>query len=392
MNKIITIGGEHHNGLGLARIFGLNNYEVHSLVVSEKKSNFLSKSKFVKFSKIFVSEKEAFDYIIENYSEEIEKPFVIPYSDGAALELDNRLDIFKEHFFVPSISDKQGMIVHLMNKENQYKFAKENNIKMAQTEILNLSESLNLEKMNLKFPCILKPIISAEGDKKDITICNNNEELNLAIEMLKLKKYKNILLQEYLTVDYEIDVFGSICKNSNFISLIPTRTIRAYPPKGGTNSFSQIITDKDIIRKCETIIKTLQKIGFNGLYDIELFVVGNNVLLNEINFRNSGDDYMALSQGFYYPIFWVDDILSTICRDKDECTIQKSNNPLRADFCMTEFADLRNVLKKKCSLKQWISDYKKTSDFAVKFKGDMKPYYSRLFYYIKHFLKGKKDF
>lgn len=50
MNKIITIGGEHHNGLGLARIFGLNNYEVHSLVVSEKKIKF---SLEIKICKVF---------------------------------------------------------------------------------------------------------------------------------------------------------------------------------------------------------------------------------------------------------------------------------------------------------------------------------------------------
>ena len=392
MNKVLIIGGEHHNGLGLARICGLNNFEVHSFVVSSKKTNFLKKSKFVKYSRLFTTEKEALDYIVEHYSGEEDKPFIIPYSDGAAFEVDSRLDNLKKDFFVPSISEKQGEIVRLMNKENQYIFAKQNNIKMARTDILDLTKNLDIDNLDFPFPCILKPIISAAGDKKDISICYNKNDLFTAINVLIQKDYKNILIQEYLSVDYEIDVFGCICKHPDFISLIPTKTIRAYPPKGGTNSFSQIITDTNIIEKCKRIIQVIGNNGFYGLYDIELFVVGDEILLNEINFRNSGDVYMALKQEYYYPMFWIEDVLLNYYPKTYKPKIQRKEFPKRPDYCMTEFADLRNVLKHTCSFNEWIKDYKRTTDFALKFKGDMRPYYSRFIYYLFQFLGRKKDY
>ena len=44
--EVIIVGGDHHNGLGLARIFGINKVKVHSFVISENLKSFLAKSPF----------------------------------------------------------------------------------------------------------------------------------------------------------------------------------------------------------------------------------------------------------------------------------------------------------------------------------------------------------
>ncbi len=36
MNKVVIVGGNHHNGLGLARSFGRFGIEVISVVIDEK--------------------------------------------------------------------------------------------------------------------------------------------------------------------------------------------------------------------------------------------------------------------------------------------------------------------------------------------------------------------
>jgi predicted ATP-grasp superfamily ATP-dependent carboligase len=380
MNKVIVVGGNHHNGLGLARALGINGVEVHAVVIDDTQDSFLSKSKFIKSCVVYKDEKTALDYIMATYSFEKERAFIIPYSDRAAEELDSRLNQFIDYFYVPSINQKQGMIVELMDKERQYNFAEHNGIKMAKTTVVYIDEEATVP-IDFPMPCILKPVVSAEGDKKDITVCDSRQELANNINKYASLGYQRVLLQEYLNIDYEIDVFGCILRYSPYFCIVPTHTIRSWPSKGGTNSFSYIITDKSIVEKCKKVIKGLCSYGFYGLYDIELFVVNGEIYLNEMNLRNSGDVYMALKQNYYYPLAWYNDVLNI------RNTI--SVNPTKGNYCMTECSDLRHVVFENYSFFQWLRDYKKCKDYALKFKGDMKPAYTRYMYYLKKVLFHK---
>lgn len=381
-NSIVyIIGGDHHNGLGLARILGINGIKVCSLVVGNVKKSFLRKSRYVSESKVFTTEKDAFDYLLGIASSNV-KNVIIPYSDTAALELDNRLDEFKDLYYVPSICNQQGNIALLMDKQNQYNFAVKSGIKMAYTVTAILQEEWNESLEAMPFPCIVKPVISAEGHKRDIAICNDKNDLGAALLKYKELGYYRALVQEYLSVDYEIDVFGCILRQEPFICQIPTRTIRSWLPKGGTNSFSQIITDEKILQECKTVIEAVKELGFYGLYDIELFVVDGEIVLNEVNLRNSGDVYMGINQQYYYPYAWVCDLFG------EKVCIK--GNPTRSDYTMTECADIRNVLAHNVKLKKWYSEYKGCKDYALKFKSDMRPAYCRYMYYLGQFIKGKR--
>lgn len=366
--NVIIFGGDHHNGLGLARTLGANGFNIYSVVVSPYKRSWLQYSNYIKKTDVFATYKEGLNFIQNNYKTDQNKLVLIPYSDGAALELDNRLNLLSDCFIVPSIGKKAGQIANFMSKQAQYDFALTHNLKMAMSLTLNLDEKIDTI---IPFPCILKPIISAEGNKRDIVVCNNDLELKKAFSTLKKKQYKRILVQEFIDYDYEIDAFGCVCHKDPFYNIVPTKTIRAFPPKKGTNSFSEIITDEHIIEKCKQVVFALQKIDFYGLYDIELFVKGDEIWLNEINFRNSGDVYMAINQGFFYPLVWVNDALGYT-------NDFKSTHPTKKTFAMTELADIRNVFAGRVSLFNWIKDFRKTSDFAVIFKGDMKPFFYKL--------------
>ena len=381
-NKVIIVGGDHHNGLGLARALGVNGVEVHCVVADTCKKSFLEKSKSVKSCAVFPTEKEAFDHVLSAFGREAEKPVIIPYSDGAAQELDMRLDEFSGQFFVPSIGGIQGQLASMMDKQKQHQFAQEHQIRMAQTTVVWMKSVTSELLDGIKIPCIIKPVLSAEGDKRDIAVCRSREDLEKQIELYRSKGYFRALVQEYLSIDYEIDVFGCIMKQEPGICLIPTHTLRAWPPEGGTNSFSKIITDPELVGKCKAIIERLRDSGFYGLYDMELFVCGSEIYLNEINYRNSGDVYMALSQGYYYPYAWVCDCVGL--------PVTIDDHPTSGDYTMTECADLRNAVFGPLSVMQWLKDFGKCKDYALKYKGDMKPAFSRYFYYIKKMLSRHK--
>lgn len=376
-NEVIIIGGNHHNGLGLARILGINGIIVHSIVIDKNKNSFISKSKYVDSCYVFSDDDEAIDFVLQTYKEKL-KYIIIPYSDGAAYAIDKRLNEFIGKYYVPSMFNKQGLIAKMMHKDEQYRFAKKNNIKMAETRIVefnNISE--NIYDV-FKDATIVKPLISSEGDKKDIRICKNSNELRTALMGFVSKGYKRALVQEYINIDYEIDVFGCVLKQKPYICQIPTRTIRSWPKKGGTNSFSQIITDKIIIEKCREIIQKLSNSGFYGLYDIELFVVNGDLILNEINYRNSGDVYMGIKQGYYYPFAWVMD-----CLDKP---VNILPNPKKSSYAITECADVRHVIKRELNIFSWLKDLLRSDDYALFLFSDIKPTIYRYGYYLKQMI------
>ena len=380
-NEVYIVGGDHHNGLGLGRMLGLNGVKVNSLVIDGCKKSYISKSKYISTSKIFSSEKEAYDFLSLLPRSKL-KPIIIPYSDAAALELDKRLDEFKDRYFCPSINNTQGKIAKLMDKQAQYELALSAGIRMADTAVVELHHDFQCELIETPYPCIIKPVISTEGDKRDISVCYNRNELDKTLRRYREQGYSRALVQEYLKIDYEIDVFGCILKQKPYICQVPTRIIRSWPKRGGTTSFSQVITDQKVVAECERLIRILKEQGFYGLYDIELFVVDGKTFLNEINFRNSGGVYRVIRQGFYFPYIWYCDVLGIKC---DICS-----TPQKANYSMTEYTDIRHVLSHDIKVRDWINDFRKCTDYALLFKGDMGPAVTRYLYYVKQFIAGKR--
>lgn len=372
-NKVIIIGGDHHNGLGLARIFGINGKKVISVVISAKKRSWMATSKYVEHHVVCKTEKEGLDYILEKYSEETLKPFIIPYSDRAALELDLRLNQFKEKFYVPSINGEQGRIASLMDKDAQYKWAMEHGIKMAKSSTIDLNQ-FDFQKNDFEFPCILKPNCSVNGEKLDIVICQNQMDLQENLKILKEKGYTSIFLQDYLKIDYEIDAFGGIASCGK-MSFFPHKIIRRWPQNTGTSSFTQVVVDDEVLSFGNTIISYLKSEGFQGLYDVEFFKIKNNFYLNEINFRNSGSGFRAISQCFFYAYDWFCNTLKG-----DNCEIVLSY-PKKKLYTMTEYTDVR-YLRKGASLFGWIKDLMKSKSFALVKRSDMKPFFFKIIYRI----------
>ena len=221
-HEAIIIGGNHHNGLGLARILGINGVKVHAVVVDECKDSFLRKSKYIYSCIVFRNIDVALDYIKQSYANR-QNYVVIPYSDVAAHGLDNRLNEF-EGYHIPSIGQQQGLIAKLMQKNEQCEFAKKNGIKMAKTWVCSLKDEIDIPQ-DIVIPCIVKPVISSEGNKKDIRVCRTLDQLGKCLYSYKTFGYCRALVQEYLKIDYEIDVFGCTLKQSPYICLIPTKTI-----------------------------------------------------------------------------------------------------------------------------------------------------------------------
>lgn len=371
-NKVILIGGDHHNGLGLARSFGVNGIKPYGIISNNQKKSFISKSRYWEKTWIVDNEKSAIKLLMQMFANEVVPPVIIPWSDSAAAEIDRNYDALRNSFIVPSLHQKEGAIIEMMDKKNQIDFLRKFNLPMAESFTVDLPFEGDVDK--LPYPCICKPVSSYEGNKTDIKKCDNQDSLSEYLNILFLKGYKRILIQEYVNFDKELEFVGACCDDPAYII---SDNVREWPVIGGTNSFLHIIDDKDVHHVCKELLASLQKENYYGLFDIELFQVGNRILINEINWRNTGNSFFALGTGVHYAVIWY---LNAIGVDSSNI---KHHTLDTKQYAMNEATDLRHVVFKGLSFVLWLKDLRRTKSFALWYSRDLIPTIVRYCYLIK---------
>lgn len=378
-NKVILIGGNHHNGLGLARSFGVNGIKPYGVIVGEgAEHGFVRKSKYWAKTWVIKSDDEIVEFLLSIFRDEKEKPVVIPYSDGAAEEIDLNLDRLKEYFLLPSIGGQQGKIAELMDKQKQVEFAQTYGIPMAKSCVVDLSDIRLPEDMI--YPCIVKPVVSAEGEKSDIRKCDTETQTVAYLQELRKKGYHRFLVQEYLNYDTEYLMVGSISGQNQ--CWVNSKKIRVWPVVGGSSSCLQVTNQKNVSEFFESVRSAFQQIAYDGLYDVDVLQVNGKLFLNEVNWRNSGTIYSVLGSKVYYPVNWYywktgnqppKNFLQT-CLDDTVYTIDES-------------LDLRHVACGNITLRQWLSNRKKAKAFALWYSKDPRPTVAQYFYLLKELIK-----
>lgn len=378
-NKVILIGGNHHNGLGLARSFGVNGIKPYGIIVGEgAEHGFVRKSKYWAKTWVIKSDDEIVEFLLNAFQNEKEKPVVIPYSDGAAEEIDLNLDRLKEHFLLPSIGGQQGKIAELMDKQKQVEFAQTYGIPMAKSCVVDLNDIRLPEDMI--YPCIVKPVVSAEGEKSDIRKCDTETQTVVYLQELRKKGYHRFLVQEYLNYDTEYLMAGSIHETRKcWINLYK---IRVWPVVGGSSSYSRLEDKQAVDEFYGKVRSAFRKIGYDGLFDVEALEANGKIYLNEVNWRNSGAVYYALETNVYYPLIWYMEKLGET--KLNNYNIECMNEGF---YAMDEALDLRHVVCGNITLRQWLCDRKRTKAFALWYTPDMRPAIAQYLHLLKELIK-----
>ena len=370
-NKIIIIGCNHHNTLGVIRSLGENKIYPY-VIITGKNNSYIKKSKYIK--KYWITDEDEsniLNVLNDNFNNGKLKPFLIPTSDFAAQLIDSNIEKLKEKFIIPNIKNKSGMIDKYMNKEEQYKFIKKLNIDMPYSEILDLR--LITEEYDYKsYPCILKPVVSVEGKKSDIKICQTKKELNKSIKDLKELNYSRILIQKYISMDYECDIPG--CSDGKEV-LIPAiiKKKRIYPIKRGSTSYASVVPSSNLdLTSLKTIIKS---IGYNGIFDIEIFVCGNQIVINEINFRNSAVSYALTKEKIYIVLDWILLNLNKKVEYKKD---------FKEYFFMVENLEIKQLKDNNITFVKWIKEFLKTKKLMILNIKDLKPFIYKFIYSRKN--------
>lgn len=357
---VIVMAIEHNNPLSMIRSLGKNGIYPDYIAIKGK-GKIASSSKYLSNVHYTDSVEDAYNLLLEKYSDEKLPPFILCTDDKTISYLDKHYEELNGRFIFFN-AGKENRINDYMNKYRILEFAKKHGLSVLDTVCV---ERGTIPK-DMEFPLITKSISPVSGGwKADVHICENREELIKAYDSIKsptviLQKYidkKNEYTLEGFSINHGEDVFFSISTTYNYL-------IKGY--------YSPYITignaDKEDINSALSAM--FKEIGFEGIFEVEFLIDKNdNLFFGEINFRNSPWSYPSYFLGNPVPELWMRSMIKkTICCSKTAVPegFTAMNEPV--DYA-------KRVETGLISEAEWLYDFKKTDVTFYYDSDDPKPYY-----------------
>jgi predicted ATP-grasp superfamily ATP-dependent carboligase len=365
MNKVVVIGGDHHNTLGVIRGLGERGILSDLILVTPSRMTFVNASKYVKRWWKIDNDCLTVDLLLKEYKKEEEKPVIFCSSDSSSSIIDSNRNKLSPYFLLPGAGD-QGHITHLMSKKNMSNLALEVGFQIPKT---CYGDKIGIEPA-VPLPCILKPIVSAKGSKTDIHICYKWQDVINYVEVIGRD---NVQIQQFIDKDFEYQLIGCSTKSE---VIIPGVSKILRPCKGSNTSFlhyEPLVEGFCEIEKCKEFVR---RTGYRGLFSLEFLrdKQGNDYFM-EINFRNDGNAICVTASGMSLPYIWY---LDSIGKDYSE----ESNKLIHPVYVMPDIAEFKLLVTGQISPSQYIGDLKKTNRFMEYDSRDKKPFWKLIKFHI----------
>lgn len=366
ISKVLVIGGDHHNTLGVIRGLGERGIYSDLIYVSSSEQTFVNYSKYVQKSTKVKDDSYIVSVMLDLYKLKDVKPVVICCSDASSGIIDDYRDKLSPFFILPG-AEKQGRVSSLMSKKCMAELAVEVGLNIPQsTYVIDPDKELP----QIMFPCIIKPIVSRQGTKDDIAVCRTKEELQ---NYASTHELSNNQIQDFIDKDFEYQLIGCATKSEVIIPGV-SRILR--PCKGSNTSFLHYTPIEKGFCDLDKCIEFVKRTGYHGLFSLEFLrdKQGNDYFM-EMNFRNDGNAICVLAAGMSLPYIWYLDCLGI---DYSE----EKAKEIKSVYVMPDMAELKLLFTRQISLKEYIQDFRKTNRFMEYDRNDRKPFWKLVKYNI----------
>ena len=376
MYKILVIGSDHHNTLGVIESLGQKGLRPDVIIVKSGTDtySFVLKSKYVDNGYTCHIE-DLVQFVKDNYKSNVGgKTVVISTSDTVAATLDDCYDELSGFLVLPG-TGQQGELRKWMGKDRMIELAKGVGLNVPKTAIVKKGETLN----DFIFPCMTKSTSSLLGGKSNIRICHKKEELD---EFLcNQKKYSDVQVQQFIDKDFEFQFIGYSLNGGNEL-IIPGRT-HIDRPKGFDNTFYLKYVEiddtfNDTLNKSKEFIK---RTHYSGPFSIEFIRDKKGVdYFLEMNFRNDGNAICMTASGTNAPYIWY------LYKTGGDYKTELSLSSFKLVNWMPEETYFFDMLRKEVTLGEWLKNLRQTTQFAIYFKEDKKPFRAYLRKEVKSYI------
>ncbi len=297
----IVIGGENMTPLGAIRSLGESGIKPIAILIHSQ-IRFASTSKYIKKLHRVTDQKEAVDLLLREYGNLKEKPFVIPTDDTIVTLLDKMYDTIKDKFYV-SNAKINGRITEFMSKYSICELAKKHKLNVAKSWLVKKGEI----PKDLIYPVLTKPLTPYPDWKLDYHICNNENELRAAYEVIK--KDDDLLLQQYIIKVNELCLDGCVVNQGKELFIAIASTYTYILPD--YYSMEMVVKNFDDINTINSLKEMFTEIGFEGIFSTEFLIDKDGKLwFLEINFRDSTWSWAATKNGMNLFLIWANGMIS----------------------------------------------------------------------------------
>lgn len=363
--RLVIIGSTHHNTYSMVRCFGESGIKPDVIIYGKPKS-YILQSVFINERHYALDAPGALRLLQEFYSEAV----VIACSDEIASLMDLQYDrlISRYDFFNCGMA---GKLTHFMDKSIQSVLACDAGF-LVPGFMKGKPRKINAKELH--FPCIIKPLESINGGK-NIQICYSENDISKALG--SFDNDVEILIQEFIDKDNEIVIVGLSVANE---IILPAYVHKLRDTKGGT-TYSLVKPTSEIPASVlNSCIGLINRIGYKGLFGIEIMRKGDDYYFVEINLRNDATTYAINVAGCNLPLlYWK------ICNG--EAVGNLPSNPVRTISSMVEFNDFIHVLKGHVSLRIWMMQRKEAECRFCYSRKDGKAYRIQLMDFFKFVIK-----
>ena len=300
--KVIVIGQDHYNTLWLVRSLGMVGIRPYLIIHSSNSRSFVSKSKYCKDFVILKEKEEILQFLTSRTNEE--KAVLFTSSDMFAEFLDKNYNILSKKYIIQNCNGKQGNLSYWMDKNHM--ILKAMDCGLITPISYSLSTSIKSDLSLIKFPCLVKPELSAEASKDNFRLCYNIQDLNTAIQEVK-KNCSKVLVQEYIKAEYEYLIYG-VSTDAEICIPGGLRKIHTCTSSNNLGMMSYSCLSNEIpsqIGSFDKIKKFIKSIGYIGLFSIEFMITKDKAYFLEINLRNDGTCYITTQAEVNMPALWA---------------------------------------------------------------------------------------
>lgn len=369
-HKLILLGNEHYNPLGLVRCIGEHKLSVIAIIVHDNNQRLVSKSKYVTKLYFVNNLNEGLTILLRDYGDESLKPFIFTCDDTATdfLNKNYKLLINRFYFFNSGESD---LVNRYMNKNHQVELAKSVGMNVLWTKEVQTGTI----PPDVIYPLITKAIdsITIREWKKLSYICNNEKELKEAFGKIKSER---VLLQQFVDKKNELGIDGYAIKNGTEV-LITFGYNYKYVQDGAFSHYINIFTPKK--KELNDLVSAyLKELNYEGIFDVEFIEDKNGVFyFCEINLRNSAWNYAATTAGMPMPLMWASDML------KGDISYSKLVQIPEGYSAMEGAGYLKNLIKEHRGSIRFLKEFEGVDCHFIYNTKDMTPFWSFIVGIIK---------
>lgn len=359
MKQVVIIGQNYSTSLGLIRSFGEDGYECFVARCAPGSTDYL-KHTFTKpdifscYVKKAISidrkaKQHVVDRLIKEFSAPPKKKILVPADDYSAALISEFSDEFNYYFHIPDLKNKSYNVDYVMSKNRQKEIAKFCGMNVAKNQIVCIEKNKEFTlSQNIEYPCMLKPLASVGLSKAYIQRCDTQEQLTQLLKKISTEQSCQLLIEQFIPVEKEFTIPGISNGTQVYIPAFLEKTLISEGEHKGVTIQGIVRDSSEFAFIHNQLIKLIQFIKFDGIFDIEILLSNGKYFLNEINFRNGAAAYALTKAGINLPAIWA---MSKV----NDTSLQMSKSIVQPLTFVSEKAAYEYMLAGYCSK----YDYKK---------------------------------